>query len=76
MKSIHSHRHQITSGQELHHEVQIRRVLERVVQLDDPGRVGLCEYVSLGSDVGELGGVSRCKLQLGNSDQMITKEGS
>lgn len=33
------HRHEVASGQKLHQEVQVVRVLERVVQLDDPRRV-------------------------------------
>jgi hypothetical protein len=48
------HRHEIPTRQELHDEVEVARVLEREEELDDPGRVGLCEDVSLGSDVGEL----------------------
>ena len=49
-----SHRHQITSRQEFHDQVQVIRVLERVVQLDDPRRVGFGEHVSFGTDVCEL----------------------
>jgi len=33
------HRHEVTSGEELHEEVEVVGVLERVVELDDPGRV-------------------------------------
>jgi hypothetical protein len=48
------HRHQVASGKELHEEVEVVGVLERVVELDDPRRVGLGEDVSLSADVGEL----------------------
>lgn len=48
------HRHEVSSGKELHEEVKIVRVLERVVQLHDPGRVRLGEDVALGADVREL----------------------
>ena len=50
------HRHEVAAGEELHQEVEVVGVLERVVQLDDPGRVGLGEDVALGTDVGELRG--------------------
>ena len=49
------HSHQISTGEELHNQVQVVRVLKRVVELDDPRRVGFGEYVSLGSNVGQLG---------------------
>lgn len=48
------HGHQVSAGEELHQEVQVVGVLERVVQLDDPRRVGLGEDVALGADVREL----------------------
>jgi hypothetical protein len=48
------HGHKIATGQEFHEEVEVLGVLEGVVELDDPGRVGLGEDVALGSDVGEL----------------------
>lgn len=48
------HGHEVASGQELHEEVEVVRVLERVVELDDPGRVGLGEEVAFGADMGEL----------------------
>lgn len=31
------HGHEISSGQELHHEVQVIGILERIKQLNDPG---------------------------------------
>lgn len=48
------HGHEISSGQELHQEVEVVRVLERVVELNDPGRVGFGEHISFGADVREL----------------------
>ena len=48
------HRHQISTRQELHDEVEVGRVLEGVVQLHDPWRVGLGEDVAFGAYVREL----------------------
>ena len=48
------HRHQVSSSQELHDEIQIRRVLERIVQLHDPGRVRFGQDITLGANVSEL----------------------
>jgi hypothetical protein len=48
------HRHQVSSSQEFHDEVQIRWVLERIVQLHDPRRVGFGKHVAFRADVGEL----------------------
>lgn len=48
------HRHQITSGKELHDEVQVCWVLERIVKLHHPWRVRLGKDVALGADVREL----------------------
>lgn len=50
------HRHEVSSGEKLHEEVEVVGVLERVVELHDPWRVGFGEDVALGSDVGELMG--------------------
>ena len=33
---FHQHRHQITTWEELHDEVQVQRVLERIEQLNNP----------------------------------------
>lgn len=51
---LHQHGHQIASGQELHDQVEIKRILERIEQLHDPRRGGFGENVAFGSDVGEL----------------------
>lgn len=48
------HSHEISSGEELHEEVEVVGVLERVVELDDPRRVGFGEDVSFSAYVGEL----------------------
>ena len=48
------HRHQISSWQELHDEVEVRRILEGVVELHDPWRVGLRENITFGAYVREL----------------------
>lgn len=48
------HRHQVPSGQELHDEIQVGRVLERIIQLHDPGRVGFRQDITFCADVGEL----------------------
>ena len=48
------HRHQISSWQELHDEVEVRRILEGVVELHDPWRVGLRENITFGAYVHEL----------------------
>jgi len=41
------HRHQVTSGQELHEHVEERVVLEGRVQLDHPWAVGFCKNIAL-----------------------------
>ena len=48
------HRHEIASGQELHDEVEVCRILERVVELHYPWRVGLGEDVAFGAYVRKL----------------------
>lgn len=48
------HRHQVSSRQELHDEIQVCRVLERIIQLDDPRGVGLGQDITFGADVSEL----------------------
>ena len=48
-------RHHVAAGQELHDEVQVVLVLERVVELHDPRVVGLREQVALRAHVRELG---------------------
>lgn len=48
------HRHQVTSGQELHKHVEEGVVLESCVQFDDPWAVRLGEDVTLGSDMSKL----------------------
>ena len=48
------HRHKIATGKELHDEVEVGRVLERVIELHDPRRVGLGKYVTLSANVGKL----------------------
>ena len=48
------HRHQISSWQELHDEVEVRRILEGVVELHNPWRVGLRENITFGAYVREL----------------------
>lgn len=48
------HRHQITSREKFHQHVEILCILKGRKQLDDPGAVGLCENIPLGSDVGHL----------------------
>ena len=45
----------LTSWQELHDEVEVGRVLEAVVHLDDPLVVGLHQDVPLSPPVGHLG---------------------
>ena len=48
------HGHEVTSGKELHDEVEVRRILEGVVELHDPWRVGLRENITFGAYVREL----------------------
>lgn len=48
------HRHQVAAGQKLHQEVQVRRVLEGVVQLHHPRRVRLGEHITLRTHMREL----------------------
>jgi len=50
------HGHQVSTRQELHDQVEVVGILERVVQLHDPRRVGFCQDVSLGSDMSQLHG--------------------
>ena len=57
------HRHEIPSRQELHDQIEIRRVLEGVVELDDPWRVGFCEDIALCAYV--------CKLKQGSVRTLI-----
>lgn len=48
------HCHEITARQELHEHVKKGRVLERGMQLDEPGTVGVCKNVAFGTHVSEL----------------------
>lgn len=48
------HRHEIASRQELHDEVEVGGVLERVVQLHNPRGVGLGQNIAFRADVREL----------------------
>lgn len=48
------HRHQITTGQELHEHVKESGVLERSVKLDEPGTLSVGENVALSSDMSKL----------------------
>jgi hypothetical protein len=50
----HSHGHQIASRQKLHNQVQILRILKRVIQLHDPSRITLCQDISLCPDMCQL----------------------
>ena len=62
--NVNSHGHQITARQEFHDEVQVLRILERVVQLHDPRRIALGEHIALGSDVRQLWGSACCLWQV------------
>ena len=48
------HGHEISAREEFHEHVEESRVLERSVQFDQPRAVGICQNVSLSSDVGQL----------------------
>ena len=48
------HRHQVPASQELHDEIQVCGILERVVQLYDPRGVGFGQDITFGTDMGEL----------------------
>ena len=48
------HGHQVTTRQELHEHVQESRILERSMQLDEPGTVGVGKDITLGADVSQL----------------------
>ena len=48
------HGHEITPRKEFHDQVQVRRVLEGVVELDDPWRVGFSENIALCANMGQL----------------------
>lgn len=48
------HGHQVTARQELHDQIEIRRVLEGVEQLDDPRRIGLGQNVTFSAHMSEL----------------------
>lgn len=48
------HRHQVSTGQKLHHEVEVVGVLKRIVELDDPCGIRFGEDVAFGADVGQL----------------------
>jgi hypothetical protein len=48
------HGHEITTWQELHEHVEEGRILERGMQLDEPGTVGICKNVTFGTHVSEL----------------------
>ena len=48
------HCHKISSGQELHNEIEIDAVLEGIEQLHDPRRVGFCKDITFSSDMGKL----------------------
>lgn len=48
------HRHQISARQELHQQVEVLRILERVVQLHYPGTVALGQHVTLSPYVRQL----------------------
>lgn len=48
------HRHEISAGQKLHQKIKVLRVLERVIQLHNPGRVRFGQHVTFGADVRKL----------------------
>ena len=48
------HGHQVASRKELHNEIQVRGILERVKELDHPRGIRLGEDVSFGTDMGKL----------------------
>mmetsp|Transcript_21584 Transcript_21584/g.65944 ORF Transcript_21584/g.65944 Transcript_21584/m.65944 type:complete len:442 (-) Transcript_21584:435-1760(-) len=50
----HEQRHEVAAREELHDHVQVRIVLEAVLQPHDPGVVRLGEHVALGDDVAHL----------------------
>ena len=56
--AISLHSHQIPSWQELHDEVEVLRVLERVKELDDPRRIRFGQNITFSPDVRELSPVS------------------
>ena len=47
-------RHHVATWQELHDEIEISRVLERVVHLDDPLVIGLGQNIAFGANVRHL----------------------
>lgn len=51
---LNEHRHQVSSGQELHEHIEEVRILEGRVQFDDPGTVRLGQNVTFGSNVSKL----------------------
>jgi hypothetical protein len=52
---LHEHGHEIASRKELHDEIEVQWVLERIEQLDHPWRRRLGQQVTFRTDVGELG---------------------
>lgn len=48
------HSHQISARQELHDQVQVLGILERIIQLHNPRRFRLCQYISFRFDVSKL----------------------
>lgn len=48
------HGHKVTTRQELHDQIEIRGILERVVKLYDPWRVRLGQNIALCADMGKL----------------------
>lgn len=56
------HCHKISTGEELHNEIEIRGILERVKQLDDPWGVRFGKNVALSANVCKLEGKT-CETQ-------------
>lgn len=52
---FHQHSHQISTREELHDEIQIERVLERVEQLNNPRRCRFRKDISFRAYVSQLG---------------------
>ena len=48
------HGHEVSSRQELHDKVEVRGILEGIIKLHDPWRVGFCENVAFCADVCQL----------------------
>lgn len=51
---FHQHRHQVPARQELHDQIKVEGILERVVQLHDPRRGRLGKNIALCANMREL----------------------